>query len=198
MQLVLASGSPRRQELLALLGHPFTTIVSNIEEEQLAHETASQYVQRLATEKAQAGGQLAFQQGLACDRYLVIGSDTVVVKDDQVFEKPADLTHSQQILLKLSNTTHQVMTAVCVSLFEQGKLIDNQPLVVTTDVTFKPLSTQEIEQYWQSGEPQDKAGSYGIQGIGGKFVTNIHGSYHAVVGLPLYETNQLLQNFLKS
>jgi len=91
----------------------------------------------------------------------------------------------------LSGRAHQVMTAVTVATKE-----NQETVVVSTDVWFKTLSEQEVEQYWQTGEPCDKAGSYGIQGIGGRFVTRIEGSYYAVVGLPLYETDQLLQKFL--
>ncbi|MEK6212522.1 MAG: Maf family protein, partial [Vibrio fluvialis] len=95
------------------------------------------------------------------------------------------------MLQHLSGNRHQVMTAVTVATQQQVRSV-----VVTTDVWFKVLSAEEIEQYWQSGEPRDKAGSYGIQGLGGRFVTRIEGSYYAVVGLPLYETDQLLHEFL--
>jgi septum formation protein len=122
---------------------------------------------------------------------VVIGSDTIVVCDDVVLEKPDDLAHAKQMLLMLSGRAHQVMTAVTVATKE-----NQETVVVSTDVWFKTLSEQEVEQYWQTGEPCDKAGSYGIQGIGGRFVTRIEGSYYAVVGLPLYETDQLLQKFL--
>ncbi len=95
------------------------------------------------------------------------------------------------MLSNLSGRQHQVMTAVSVVSSEQ-----QHSVVVITDVWFKPLAHEEIERYWQSGEPCDKAGSYGIQGLGGRFVTRIEGSYHAVVGLPLFETDQLIQEFL--
>ena len=98
---------------------------------------------------------------------------------------------SDLMLTDLSGRRHQVMTAVSVVSSEQ-----QHSVVVTTDVWFKQLTHEEIEQYWQSGEPCDKAGSYGIQGLGGRFVTRIEGSYHAVVGLPLFETDQLIQEFL--
>lgn len=97
------------------------------------------------------------------------------------------------MLSGLSNQKHQVLTAVTVASKNKQASV-----VVTTDVWFKTLSEQEIEQYWLSGEPQDKAGSYGIQGLGGRFVTRIEGSYYAVVGLPLYETDQLLQEFINN
>ncbi|WP_260261510.1 Maf family protein [Vibrio intestinalis] len=182
--LVLASGSPRRKELLEQLGYQFSIVRLDVEEQKQPHETPSAYVARLSQDKAMAGVELAPQS-------IVVGSDTIVVCDDCVLEKPQDLAHSKQMLSQLSDRAHQVMTAVTVATEEQQKTV-----VVTTDVWFKPLSESEIEQYWQTGEPCDKAGSYGIQGIGGRFVTRIEGSYYAVVGLPLFETDQLLRQFL--
>ena len=183
--LVLASGSPRRKELLSQLGYSFTVLCTDVEEQRQSHEDAQQYVSRLSHDKAMAG------VALAADDSVVIGSDTIVVCDQHVLEKPADLAHAKQMLLQLSGRAHQVMTAVTVATKQQQETV-----VVTTDVWFKPLSELEIEQYWQTGEPCDKAGSYAIQGLGGRFVTRIEGNYHAVVGLPLFETDQLLHKFL--
>ena len=183
--LVLASGSPRRKELLSQLGYAFSVICTDVEEQRQAHENAKEYVSRLSLDKAMAG--------VVCspDSSVVVGSDTIVVCDQNVLEKPIDLEHAKQMLLQLSGRAHQVMTAVTVATKQQQETI-----VVTTDVWFKPLSELEIEQYWQTGEPCDKAGSYAIQGFGERFVTRIEGSYHAVVGLPLFETDQLLHKFL--
>ena len=114
-----------------------------------------------------------------------------MVLDDQVLEKPTDYQDALRMLTALSAKKHQVMTAVTVV---KGNKQSSQTII--TDVWFKPLSEEEISQYWHTGEPCDKAGSYGIQGIGGRFVSRIEGSYHAVVGLPLFETDQLLQEFL--
>ncbi len=191
--LILASGSPRRKELLAQLGHTFSVLVPAIEEVKRSDESPADYVKRLATEKAQAGLMLAQQKAeYAQDADLVVlGSDTVVVCDEQVLEKPHDLDDAKRMLLSLAGRQHQVMTAVSVVNKQKQSSV-----IVTTDVWFKPLSEEEIEQYWQSGEPCDKAGSYGIQGLGGRFVTRIEGSYHAVVGLPLFETDQLLHEFI--
>ncbi|PAR47354.1 septum formation inhibitor Maf [Vibrio metoecus] len=183
-KLVLASGSPRRRELLAQMGYQFEVVVPNVEETRGATESPAQYVERLSRDKALAGAALV-ESGA-----IVIGSDTIVVKDQEVLEKPRDFADAKGMLLKLSGHQHQVMTAVSVA---QGGITHS--VVVTTEVWFKTLSEQEIEAYWQSGEPCDKAGSYGIQGLGGRFVTRIEGSYHAVVGLPLYETDQLLHKF---
>ena len=183
-KLILASGSPRRKELLSQLGYQFSVIRTDVEETQSLGETPIQYVERLSQDKALAGLEIESDA-------VVIGSDTIVVCDNRVMEKPNNLDQAKQMLMSLSNRAHQVMTAVTIVSSEQQETI-----VVTTDVWFKPLSEEEIEQYWQTGEPCDKAGAYGIQGIGGRFVTRIEGSYHAVVGLPLFETDQLLHKFL--
>ncbi|WP_322803196.1 Maf family protein [Vibrio alfacsensis] len=185
LSLVLASGSPRRKELLAQLGYDFDVVLPDIEEAKQDHEQAQDYVLRLSLEKAQAGLAMAKPDSA------VLGSDTVVVCENQVLEKPKSFEDSKRMLNNLSGRQHQVMTAVSVVSKEQ-----QHSVVVITDVWFKTLTEEEIEQYWQSGEPCDKAGSYGIQGLGGRFVTRIEGSYHAVVGLPLFETDQLIQEFL--
>jgi septum formation protein len=187
--LYLASGSPRRKELLTQLGYSFDILRPEIIEKQAHRETSFDYVARLAVEKAQAG--LTLLPSSATEKAIVIGSDTIVTLDNEVFEKPRDLQHSIAMLSRLSGNKHQVATAVAIVSETQKQLI-----TCITDVWFKPLSVTEIEQYWETGEPCDKAGSYGIQGIGGKFVTRIEGSYHAVVGLPLFETEQLLHQFL--
>ncbi|MDP5254386.1 MULTISPECIES: nucleoside triphosphate pyrophosphatase [unclassified Vibrio] len=199
--LVLASSSPRRQQMLSQLGYQFEVCAPDIEERRCQGESPQAYVLRLAQQKAQAGQQqyhALYAQQSESDNHahngvdaVVLGSDTLIALGDQVFEKPRDLEHSYQILKQLSGTVHQVLTAVSVV---QGQQHHN--VLVTTKVWFKSLSRQEIEQYWQSGEPCDKAGSYAIQGLGGRFVTHLEGSYHAVVGLPLYETDQLLHRFL--
>ncbi|WP_114765867.1 Maf family protein [Vibrio rhodolitus] len=182
--ILLASGSPRRKELLEQLGYQFSVIRTDVEEMRRSDETPYQYVSRLSQDKALAG--IALEPSS-----IVIGSDTIVVCEQAVLEKPVDYQHARQMLMQLSGRAHQVMTAVTVANKQRQETV-----VVTTDVWFKPLSEQEIEQYWQSGEPCDKAGSYAIQGIGGRFVTRLEGSYHAVVGLPLFETDQLLHKFL--
>lgn len=185
LQLYLASGSPRRKELLAQLGYRFERVVVDVEERHHPGETPSQYVQRLARDKAQAG--VSATDG----RLPVLGSDTIVVVDDEILEKPEDFADARRMLRLLSGREHQVMTAVTLATATR-----QETRLVITNVWFKPLSEQETEAYWQSGEPQDKAGSYGIQGIGGKFIERIDGSYYAVVGLPLMETDIMVQDFL--
>jgi septum formation protein len=185
MQLVLASASPRRQQLLGLLDRPFQVVVPQVPEQKQQHEAAADYVQRLAVSKAQAGLALASHQ--AAGDYYVIGADTIVVAAQQVLEKPVDYADFSRMMALLSGQTHTVMTAVAVA----DKCGVSQCLVHTA-VQFKDLSEADLLAYWASGEPHDKAGGYGIQGRAGKFVTHLQGSYSAVVGLPLYETEQLL------
>ncbi|MBV7405067.1 nucleoside triphosphate pyrophosphatase [Enterobacter sp. ENT03] len=182
--LYLASGSPRRQELLTQLGVSFERILPGTEECRHAQESAQQYVVRLAREKALAGVAQAPRD------LPVLGADTIVILNGEVLEKPQDSLHAAKMLHQLSGQTHQVMTAV--ALADRQHILD---CLVVTEVTFRVLSDDEIMTYIESGEPMDKAGGYGIQGRGGCFVRRINGSYHAVVGLPLVETYELLSNF---
>ncbi|WON76590.1 Maf family protein [Serratia sp. UGAL515B_01] len=183
--LYLASGSPRRHELLTLLGFPFEVILTNTKEQRLTGETAEDYVCRLAQDKARAGVDMVQQD------WPVLGADTIVVLNGQVLEKPRDEAHAAQMLAALSGKQHRVMTAVAIA--DRHNV---QCQLVSTDVTFRNLSQQDIHDYIATGEPMDKAGAYGIQGKGGCFVRTITGSYHAVMGLPLVETYELLSNFV--
>ncbi|WP_122036568.1 nucleoside triphosphate pyrophosphatase [Aliivibrio sp. EL58] len=188
-QVFLASGSPRRKELLTQLGYQFEILSIDVEEVHQSHETPLIYVERLSKDKAQAGVRVL---ELTKNKYVpVLGSDTIVVIDGVILEKPKDFEDAKRMLLALSGRQHQVMTAVTLATPDEIRT-----KTVITQVWFKTLSEQEIEQYWESGEPCDKAGSYGIQGSGGRFVSRIDGSYHAVMGLPLMETDQLLHQFL--
>ncbi|HEJ8099692.1 TPA: septum formation inhibitor Maf [Serratia marcescens] len=183
--LYLASGSPRRRELLPLLGVSFDILLTHTEEQRREGEAAEAYVRRLAQDKAKAGVALAQE-----DRP-VLGADTIVVLNGRVLEKPRDEAHAADMLAALSGKQHQVMTAVAIA-----DRHDVRCQLVVTDVTFRSLSQQDIRDYIATGEPMDKAGAYGIQGKGGCFVRTITGSYHAVVGLPLVETHELLSNFV--
>lgn len=182
--VILASKSPRRKELLAQLGFDFSSVSADIDESIQKNESPSNYVERLAIEKAKAVALLS------SDEVIVLGSDTSVVIDDKILGKPADLNICIEMLSQLSNRRHQVYTAVAIV---QGSRVMSK--VVVTDVIFRSLSLDDIKAYWETGEPQDKAGSYGIQGLGGQFVRSIEGSYSSVVGLPLVETTELLQQF---
>ena len=185
--VLLASASPRRAELLGQINVEFEQFSVNVPEQRDPVEMPEEYVQRLALAKARAGRAL-----YADDSRPVIGADTTVVYDDMVFEKPRDQVHASAILRRLSGVTHQVLSAVAVVTAE-----GSQVAVSRTDVTFRPISDEEINAYWQSGEPQDKAGGYAIQGQAALFVSNINGSYSAVMGLPLFETVQLLRNITR-
>ena len=185
-KLVLASQSPRREALLSQLGYQFICQPADIDESVFDDEPALNYVVRMAKEKAQVIAQ-ATKPSLNC---LILGADTCVVNNGEILAKPIDLTDCITILQTLSAKKHQVLTAIAVT---DGKSISHE--VIITDVYFKTLTTDEITAYWHTGEPQDKAGAYGIQGIGGQFVRRMEGSYSAVVGLPLYETSQLLAKF---
>ncbi|EOW6618721.1 nucleoside triphosphate pyrophosphatase [Cronobacter dublinensis] len=182
--LYLASGSPRRQELLGMLGVSFERLVPGVEVQRAEKEAPQDYVTRLARDKARAGVALAARD------LPVLGADTIVVLDGDVLEKPRDAAHAAEMLRRLSGQTHQVMTAVALA----DSLRVRERLVITR-VTFRALTAQDIAAYVESGEPMDKAGAYGIQGLGGCFVRSIEGSYHAVVGLPLVETWELLSEF---
>ncbi|MEA9390315.1 Maf family protein [Acerihabitans sp. TG2] len=183
--IYLASGSPRRRELLTLLDVPFDVLIAPIVEQRLPDEAAMDYVCRLAREKALAGVAIA---PLALP---VLGADTIVVLKGKILEKPRDAADAAEMLAALSGQCHQVMTAIAVA-DSQHQLCRS----VVTEVTFRQLSKQEIHRYIASGEPMDKAGAYGIQGLGGVFVRAINGSYHGVVGLPLVETTELLCQFI--
>jgi len=126
---------------------------------------------------------------------LVIGSDTLISFKGQVLEKPESYEHFSQMMKQLSGQTHQVLTSVSVCHWNGHRVVARETALVTTQVEFAALSQEEIDAYWATGEPHDKAAGYGIQGYGGKFVKRIEGSYFAVVGLPLYETEQLLRMF---
>ncbi len=184
--LYLASGSPRRRELLTQIGVAFQTLNAPIDETVLPAESAAAYVQRLALAKAAAG--LATLENSA--DAVVLGADTAVVLDGQILGKPLDQADALAMLKLLSGREHQVLTAVALSDGQRS-----QVCLVSSDVRFRPISAAEATTYWLSGEPQDKAGGYAIQGLAAVFVSGMRGSYSAVVGLPLCETAALLAEF---
>ncbi|KAA1176349.1 septum formation inhibitor Maf [Marinobacter salinexigens] len=179
--IVLASASPRRAELLRQIGVDFTVHPADVDESVEEGESPQCYVERLAREKAMVvAGRLSGDE-------LVIGSDTSVVLLGEILGKPDNHDDAVAMLGRLSGASHQVMTGVAV--VRNGLC---KSTLVVTDVRFRELSEPEVEAYVFSGEPMDKAGSYGIQGLGGIFVREIRGSYSAVVGLPLQETAALI------
>lgn len=183
-QLLLASASPRRSDLLKQMGVSFEVLSVDIDERRHDEELPLEYVSRLAMEKARAGFKRQ-RTGLPS-----MGADTVVVFDGQIFGKPVDQAHAQKMLMTLSGKVHSVFTAVAV---DNG--LDTAMAVSETLVEFRTISQSECLIYWQTGEPVGKAGAYAIQGRGGVFVENLKGSYTGVVGLPLAETEQLLNKF---
>lgn len=182
--LILASASPRRADLLQQIGVRFKVVPSNIDERQRPRESAVDYVTRMALEKART---VAANHALSVP---VLGADTAVVLGAEIFGKPRDYDAARTMLQALSGNTHQVLTAVVV---DDGET--SAALISETEVTFRHIREHEYLNYWQSGEPRDKAGAYAIQGYGAIFVENLQGSYSGVVGLPISQTCKLLEEF---
>lgn len=182
--LILASASPRRRELLEQLGVKFVIHASDIDETPHDAEAPEDYVARLAAAKSAA------VMAESTSDIPVLGSDTIVVAQGKLLGKPMDQADAANMLRALSGRKHQVMTAVCLRNRDRHEVV-----VVSSDVTFRELTEADIDAYWQSGEPEGKAGAYAIQGLAATFVTEVRGSYSGVVGLPLYQTDQLLKSF---
>ena len=172
MNLILASRSPRRAELLEAAGIEFTIRVADVDETPRPDELPAHYVERLAREKASAVTSTATET--------VLAADTTVVLDCLILGKPEDARDAKRMLTALSGRTHEVMTGICL---KRGDLIISE--VASTTVWFAPMDAAEIDDYVASGEPMDKAGAYGIQGIASRFIERIDGSYSNVVGLPV-------------
>jgi septum formation protein len=178
--VVLASQSPRRRQLLTLVGIEHEVRPANIDETYLQGELPSAHALRLAREKAIA---------IATPDAVTIGSDTIVVVDGDVLGKPADEAEAAEMLRRLSGRSHSVITAVAVSW--RGQMVDGAEAVA---VTFRPLTDDDIRAYIATGEPMDKAGAYGIQGYGATIVEGVDGDYFAVMGLPLNRLARLLES----
>ena len=183
--IYLASASPRRRELLTQIGVRFKLLNVNVPEVPATDEMPQDFVKRVALEKARAGKQLLSSD----DTHPVLGADTAVVVENRILGKPADRQEALSMLTSLSGRSHQVMSAVAI--------ITNHELVQVnvSKVTFRKLTVPEIEAYWKSGECHDKAGAYAIQGRAAIFIQELQGSYSGVMGLPLYETAGLLQQY---
>jgi septum formation protein len=178
-RVILASASPRRRELLSLIGIEHEVRPANIDETYLPGEAAREHAERLAREKAGA---------IEVPDAITIGSDTIVVVDGRVLGKPRDREHAAEMLHQLSGRSHVVMTGVAAKW--RGNLVSGLEEV---GVTFRPLRDDEIERYIDTGEPMDKAGGYGIQGFGATIVERVDGDYFAVMGLPLNRLARLLE-----
>ena len=185
--LVLASGSPRRKELLEQIGVLFTVQSADIDETPLVGEKAADYVERLAEEKALA--VLANNP-----EKVILAADTSVVLNGEILGKPDSQAHAVDMLQSLSGKHHKVMTGIAMVTKQNGQ-VSVQTQVVVTDVEFLSLSQAQIEEYVATGEPMDKAGAYGIQGKAAVFVKQIQGCYSNVVGLPLGQTGLMLNEF---
>lgn len=179
--LILASSSPRRRELLQQLGLEFEIYSPDIDESVLPNESVAAYVERLARAKADA----------VAERYpdaIIIAADTSLGIDNEILGKPESKQHAFAMWAKISGRKHDVFSGVCVRTKNE-----KYSIVVRTQVEFQSLTTHDMESYWATGEPVGKAGGYAIQGIAARYIPAIQGSYSNVVGLPLYETVQLLQ-----
>ncbi|ADM71470.1 Septum formation protein Maf [Paenibacillus polymyxa E681] len=188
-RIILASTSPRRKELLAFLRLPFEVVPSHADESTPESWTPQQIVETLAARKAEAVVNTATQPKEAG---LVIGSDTIVVLDGSVLGKPADHADAVRMLTALQGRTHRVYTGVaCIHTGTGEMLVRHRQ----TEVTMKPLSQEQIVAYVNTGEPSDKAGAYGIQGMGATLVESIQGCYFNVVGLPLSLLSDMLSDF---
>lgn len=184
--LYLASKSPRRAELLARLGLDFGVLDLDIPEQRQPGEPAVEYVRRVAREKAGAG----LLTVMSVPNAIVLGADTEVILDDEVFGKPRDADDAAAMLRRLSGRTHHAVTAV--SLVSAGR---EAQAVSVSEVSFAELGAEEITAYLATGQAEGKAGAYGIQGAAERFVRHLSGSYSGVMGLPLHETSQLLKTF---
>lgn len=188
--LYLASQSPRRRELLSQIGVKYQVLSVHVPEEQQAGESPQAYVQRLACEKSQAGWQQLSASAGGTPLEPVLGADTLIEIDGRVLEKPADEADALAMMATLSGRAHRVLSAVALTS-SQG----TSSRLSSTEVVFRPVSPEEALRYWRTGEPVDKAGGYAIQGLGAIFVERLSGSYSGVVGLPLSETRELLEEY---
>ncbi len=182
--IVLASSSPRRRELLSQLGVSFQILDLEIDESKLTDETPDALVQRLAVLKAETGRELLAKVGAD----LVLGADTIVVHNGEVLGKPRDASHACELLMRLSGGCHRVLSAVALASADGTEMRLSE-----SRVCFRKMTRQECEAYAATGEPLDKAGGYAIQGRAAAFVSDLQGSYSGVVGLPLFETAELLR-----
>jgi septum formation protein len=182
--IYLASGSPRRRELLQQIGVSFQLVGADLDETALQGESALAYVSRLAQAKATVGWERSRNSGGAP----VLAADTAVVLDGRILGKPKGLNDAMAMLLELSGRAHEVLTAV--ALRTAGGI---EAKVSRSTVTFRSIDRSEARAYWETGEPSDKAGAYAIQGYAAIFISDLKGSYSGVMGLPLFETAALLK-----
>lgn len=188
--LYLASQSPRRAALLDQIGVRFNRFPVDIDETPSADESSDDYLQRMALSKAEAAQARLREQGIDWHKAVVLAADTIGELDGQILAKPRDLQDAQAMLGAMSGRNHTVASGVCVMKGDKCQYLE-----VKTQVRLRNIDSAEIERYWNTGEPQDKACAYGIQGLAAVFVESIQGSYSNVVGLPLAETSAALEDF---
>ncbi len=188
--IYLASHSPRRRELLEQVNINYQQVAVEVDETMIQGELPQNYVQRLALTKARAGYKTLMDRQIPPQNIAALGADTVVVCHQQVFGKPVDSMMARSMLKQLSGQGHQVMTAVALVTAHQAEIQLNR-----STVYFRTLTDMEIDAYIATGEPFDKAGSYAIQGLASIFIERIEGSYSGIMGLPIYETANLLIKF---
>ncbi|KAG1682820.1 Maf-like protein [Nymphon striatum] len=181
-QIILASASPRRAQLLEQIGINYKIRIADINEDSLENEEPEVLIVRLAKEKAEA---IAFSSNSTLP---VLGADTLGLMNGELLVKPRDFEHAHYMLSRMSGNWHEILSAVAISSYGNTQVLLNRNRVL-----FKELSEQEITTYWYTGEPQDKAGAYAIQGIAATFIERIEGSYSGIMGLPLFETRKLLE-----
>ena len=214
MDIILASGSPRRRELLERAQLEFSTLSVDIDETQHDDESPTDYIERMVATKAEAAIQqlasrLKTDKSCFSDSFIILTSDTIgVLADGQtVLVKPVDREHAYSMWQQMSDNVHEVWTAVQATYISLSskvanssthepvfQIINQQRITERTEVTFIALTAEMMSNYWESGEPADKAGGYGIQGLGAIWVSRINGSYTNVVGLPLPQTLALIKN----
>lgn len=185
----LASGSPRRRALLEQIGVAYQVLAVAVDESIVPGESAGAYVRRLALAKATAGLEASRSAPAP-----VLAADTAVVLDGAILVKPTDRADGERMLEALSGRTHEVLTAVALAIrgvaAADGQAMESR--LSRSEVTFRTIPPAEARRYWESGEPKDKAGGYAVQGLAAVFIADLHGSYSGVMGLPLYETAELL------
>ena len=179
-EIILASASPRRAELLDQIGVKYIVQVADINEDEFPNESAEDLVQRLAVEKSQAISSETNQA--------VLGADTLGVLEGKLLVKPRDFNHAHEMLSNMSGQWHEILSAIAITYQGETTVKLNRNRVL-----FRQLTNDEIKTYWETGEPQDKAGAYSIQGLAAPFIERIEGSYSGIMGLPLFETAELLK-----
>ena len=192
-QIYLASQSPRRRALIEQLGIRYQALAVEVDESPLPGEAATDFVMRLAAEKAYAGWRIVADQSVP-----VVGADTCIVLDQQIVGKPVDREQGIELLKSYSGRAHLVVTGIAIVGPESGKrgaAVVHHARVNRSIVTFRAISDRECEQYWQTGEPKGKAGGYAIQGKAAAFIEKLEGSYSGVMGLPLCEFAELISLF---